>query len=241
METLEIYLNSKTARQNSETSNCYFDIPNIDIDSSEQVYIGVRNSTIPYSWYNVNSNNNIVNFMLNNISISVTLTEGNYNVNTLGVEFFNQTGITISYQKSTNKYLFSHLTSDFTIYKTSTALELFGLTEVINHHSFNKNIISDIGINLFTVRQIYVTSDNFILNNINASTHSNANILCSIQVTGNPNSITHYENTTAKHLIHHLNNISNLHIKLTDQDGNRLHLNGVHWSMTLQLYIIKKI
>jgi hypothetical protein len=65
------------------------------------------------------------------------------------------------------------------------------------------------------------------------------NILASVSVTGNPNSIIHYENTTSRHLIHHLNNVTNLQIKLLDQDGDSLNLNGVNWSITLELIIVK--
>jgi hypothetical protein len=41
-------------------------------------------------------------------------------------------------------------------------------------------------------------------------------------VTGNPNSILHYKNNTSIHKIHHLNNLSNLHIKLTDEIGRMI-------------------
>ena len=93
---------------------------------------------------------------------------------------------------------------------------------------------------MFVIRTIYVASDNFILSNINASTPNNASILASIPVIGNPNNIIHYENTTAKHKIHTLNNITNLHIKLIDQDGYLVEFNDVNWSMTLEITIIKK-
>jgi hypothetical protein len=128
---------------------------------------------------------------------------------------------------------------------TSNCFELLGFNENIEYNSTNiagtTHILNSVnGVNLFVVRQVYIASDNFILNNINASNPNDTNILASVSVTGNPNSIIHYENTTTRHLIHHLNNVTNLNIKLLDQDGDLLNLNGVNWSITLELIITKK-
>ena len=96
-------------------------------------------------------------------------------------------------------------------------------------------------INLFPIRQIYITSENFILNNVNHASSSNSNIITSINVIGNPYSIITYDNSSNNnHLIHNLNNINNLSIKITDQDGDLINFNGSHWSLTLSL-TIKKI
>jgi hypothetical protein len=96
-------------------------------------------------------------------------------------------------------------------------------------------------INLFPIRQIYITSKNFILNNINHATASNANIISSINVSGNPYSIiTYNDSSNNNHLIHNLNNINNLNITITDQDGDLINFNGSHFSLTLVL-TIKKI
>ena len=260
-ENLEIYLNSKSARlkQDNQSGNCFFTLPNIDIDENkEQVYVSVRNATIPFSWYNVNETNNKLNFTIDGTSYSITLTEGNYNVNTLAVEFKTEMdhihfqhghngNLTISYLPKKNKFYFFHSNHDFSFLSTSTCFELLGfedgktyLSTLLPSQQQKEELTSTIGVNLFVVRQIYITSDNFILNNINAATPTNANIIASVPVLGNPNSIINYENTSAKHLIHHLNNINNLHIRLEDQKGQLLLLNGVNWSITLELTIIKK-
>ena len=38
-------------------------------------------------------------------------------------------------------------------------------------------------------------------------------------------------------MIHHARNLTNLHIKLTDQDDDVIDLNGIHWSLTLEIDI----
>ena len=96
-------------------------------------------------------------------------------------------------------------------------------------------------INLFPIRMIYITSNNFILNNINHASSSNANIITSINVVGNPYSIiTYNDSSNNSHLIHNLNNINNLNIAITDQEGNLINFTGSNWSLTLTL-TIKKI
>ena len=260
-ENLEIYLNSKSARlkQDNQSGNCFFTLPNIDIDENkEQVYVSIRNATIPFSWYNVNETNNILNLTIDGSLYSITLKEGNYNVNSLAIEFKAEIDdiqfqhghdgdITITYLVKTNKFYFFHSHHDFSFLSTSTCFELLGfedgntyLSTPLPFQTQKEELTSTIGVNLFVVRQIYITSDNFILNNINVATPTNANIIASVPVLGNPNSVINYENTSARHLIHHLNNINNLHIRLEDQKGQLLLLNGVNWSITLELTIIKK-
>ena len=261
-ENLEIYLNSKTATQylDDNVADSIFTIPNIEIDIlKEDVYVAVRNAVIPYSWYVVNSTNNKLDMTIDGTLYSISIPLGNYNVNTLltqlkslidalQIQHSISGNFTITYLAKLNKFYFVHTTKSFSFRSTSTCLELLGfkdgqtfIASVVPNQQLKHELTSTIGINLFVVRAVYVNSNNFILQNINSSTPSNAGILASISVTGNPNSIIHYENTTSKHKIHTLNNINNLHIKLTDQDGDLLELNSINWSMTLELTIIPKI
>ena len=53
------------------------------------------------------------------------------------------------------------------------------------------------------------------------------------------NSILFYEDSS-KHLVYKLDNIVNLHIKLTDQDNNLLDMNDIHYTLTIEITIVKK-
>jgi hypothetical protein len=257
-DTIEIYLNSKSAnKQNNGTSDVLFHLPPIEVRKDEKAYVNVKQAVIPFSFYNVNETNNLLNFSIetshqsfNTYSISIPF--GNYNINQLisylNSQFLllpaNDKHFTITYSVQTNKLTLKHLHHNFQLLSSSTCFELLGFKE--NETQYGSlltgtiyNLTSVFGINLFVVRQIYIASNNFILNNINASNPNDSNILASVSVTGNPNSIIHYENTTSRHLIHHLNNVTNLQIKLLDQDGDSLNLNGVNWSITLELIIVK--
>ena len=78
-ETIEIYLNSKSAPNyvNNQISDCYFNLPSIEILQDEVAYINLKDAVIPYySFYNVNNTNNKLNFVLDNINCSITLING---------------------------------------------------------------------------------------------------------------------------------------------------------------------
>ena len=255
MDTVEIYLNSKSANKQNGTSNCVFHLPNIEVNKDEVAYINVKQAVIPFSWYNVNETNNVLDIRIANVRpYTINIPFGNYNINQLisylHSQFLlflaNDKDLIITYSNQTNKLLFTHHHHNFRLEYSSTCFELLGFGDNEDYFSTNisetnTHILDSVnGINLFVVRQIYIASDNFILNNINASNPNDTNILASVSVTGNPNSIIHYENTTTRHLIHHLNNVTNLNIKLLDQDSDLLNLNGVNWSITLELIITKK-
>lgn len=253
-DVIEIYLNSKTAnKQNDSTSSCTFNLPNIEVRQDEKAYVNVKQAVIPFSWYNVNETNNKLDMLIGGVNTySISIPFGNYNINQLisylssQILLFpsNDKALTIAYSIQTNKLTFTHIHHTLRLLATSTCFELLGFNEGTQYDATNTSgniyVLNSVnGINLFVVRQVYIASDNFILNNVNASNPNDSNILASVCVTGNPNSVIQYENTTTRHLIHHLNNITNLQIKLLDQDGDLLNLNGVNWSITLELIIVK--
>ena len=256
-DALEIYLNSKFADQYLfDVSDCIYNLPNIIIEKDEVAYITVKDSVIPNSFYNVNESNSLLVLKIDGTTYSINIEYGNYNVNTLKTEIMNQIdnmtphgheNITITYLPKTNKFYFFNSNHQFSILFSSTCFELLGfkngqsyIASPLPFQSHKHELTSTISINLFTIRNIYIESPNFILNNINSVNHNNNNLLCAIPIKGTPNSIIFYEDLT-KHLIHNLNNLTTLRIQLKDQDGELINFNGCHYSITLEITIIKKI
>jgi hypothetical protein len=243
-EKIQILLNSKRANKyiNNKTSDCVFYLPNIDIKKYKNIKISVNTAQIPYSFYNVNSTNDklVYNFISIGISNTIYLNHQNYNVNSLKTELLSHLGndFSITYSNSKNKFTFTHSTYDFEFEAFSNCFELLGFDDETDNSSSGRVLESTNSVNLFTIRNIYITSDNFILNNINSYTPKQSNILCSIPISSMMNSIISYSNIhNIDSEINHVNNLSHLHIKLTDQDGDIIELNKCHWSMTLILYI----
>ena len=241
-EIIEIYLNSKTADyyHNGSISDATYYLPNINLSKRERAFISVKDCVIPYSFYNVNSNNDRLDYELNSVDYSITLENGNYNVLTLKTYLLSllDSGFSIVYEEKTNKYTFGHTTYDFVFKSSSTCFEILGFKDGFNYTSPSLSLTSNIQINLFTIKNLYITSDNFILNNIDSNNHNKSNIICSVPVKGIPNSIIFYSDNT-KHLIHTVNNLTSLKMSITDENGNLIEFNNLNYSITLEITITK--
>jgi len=241
-ENIQIYLNSKRANKyiNSQTSDCLFHLPHINVRKTKKVSISVLHAQIPGSYYNINSTNNILAYRINNGSLqTVQIQPSNYNINTLiaHIESLLEVEFNITYSVSSNKLTITHSTYDFELDDSSTCFELLGFSN-IDHESVSRILISDNVVNLFTIRTLQICSDNFILNNIDSFNPNNSNILASIPITSSFNSIISYSNPHDVHSeINNTRNLTNLHMKITDQDSNVIELNNAHWSITLLLSI----
>ena len=107
-ETIEVYLNSKSTTNyiNNQISECYFNLPSIEILQDEVAYVSLKDAVIPYSFYNVNNTNNKLYYILNSINYSITLINGYYNVNTLKTHLLELFGLNWTSSSQTDtKYL----------------------------------------------------------------------------------------------------------------------------------------
>jgi hypothetical protein len=243
-QTICIFLNSQTANSyiNGSTSECMFVLPSLVIPKRSKMSISCQTASIPYSFYNCDDFNNKLSFIQNSITYNVVIPQGNYNVNTLITALKTLMGVNfnIIYNSLDNTYTFTNTLYEFSLLSSSSCFEMLGFKTGITITSVSKTLKSKLSINLFTIRNIYVSSNNFILNNVNNSTPNNSSILCSVPIQSSSGSIITYSNIfNVYNEVHNVSNLTLLHIKLTDQDGDILDLNGCHFSLTLQLDISK--
>ena len=237
-ESFQIYLNSTNA--DNINNNIYnFILPNLEIADGNYIYLSVQYANIPYSFYNINTTNNVLIYTLNLLNYTVTITPGNYNITQL-ITFLksNMSGFTISYNSITNKMNFSHSTYNFVFLSTSTCQEILGFKTNTNYTSTTLSIISINCISLIPIKCINIVS-NLLTYNINKANPNNQSILCCMPVTTQPNSIIEYKNNNNFRSNLFINQISNITIKLTDQNNNTLDLNGLDFFLTIQLDIEK--
>lgn len=241
-ETIQIFLNSKTANSYVDgfTSNCKFNLPVIIIPRGKKIFISVQSATIPYSFYNVDYFNNTLIYSVNGGSdITIEIPQGNYNTSTLRNYLLSvMTNFTITYSSLDNTFTFTHSTHNFEFQDNSTCMEILGFDENLPHSSTSRVLKSTNSINLFTIRNVYIQSNNFMLNNINNSTPNNCSILASIPLTTGMLSVINYNNlNNVRSSVSYgdIRNLGILNISLTDQDGDILDLNGCHFSLTLQI------
>jgi hypothetical protein len=163
---------------------------------------------------------------------------GNYNINQLLIALKALLpSFTISYNTLTNKITFIY-TSDFSLYASSTILGVIGFNENALISSSNNRLESIHCCNLVSVKCINVLS-NLTTYNINTQFSNNKSILCSIPVNSAPYSMIQYENNNNFRSNLFINNLSTLNIQLVDDsNGKLIDLNGLHYSMTIQIDII---
>ena len=239
-----LFLNSKTANSyiNSYTSECMFVLPALVIPKKSKVSVSVQTASIPYSFYNCDDFNSKLSYIENSITYNKFIPQGNYNVNTLivALKLLMGANFNIAYNNVDNSYTFTNTLYDFQLLASSTCFEMLGFKDNITYVSVSKSLKSVIAINLFTIRNIYISSNNFMLNNVNSTTPNNSSILCSVPIQSGSGSVISYSNIfNVYNEVHNVNNLTLLHIKLTDQDGAVLDLNGCHFSLTLQIDIYK--
>ena len=239
-ESIQIFLNSKTANKyiNGYTSSCIFNLPQFILPRVKNMYVSVQSATILYSFYNVDYFNDLFVYNVNGGGdINITIPQGNYNTTTLRTYLLSvMTGFSITYSTLNNTYTFTHSTYDFSFKKASTCMEILGFDENVTYSSVSKSMTSINSINLFTIRNIYIQSNNLLLNNINNATPNNCTILASVPLTTGQFSVVNYSNiNNVRSRIDNIRNFAQLNINLTDQDGDILDLNGCHFSITLQI------
>ena len=237
--TCNLYINSKEAlKQLNGTSDCIYDFTGLPIDDGE-IYVSVQTAQIPGTFYNIDDINNLLVYNVNGgANINLVIPQSNYNVNTLKTYLQSaMTGFTITINSASNKYTFTHATNIFSFKSTSTCFEYLGFPDAATYNSTGLSLTSIQPYNFFTIRNILVEISNLItVNKTSNAAETNASILCSIPVTTSQNSILSYCNIfNLSDRIYSVNNFANLHVRLLDQDGDLLDLNGGNYSITLQL------
>jgi hypothetical protein len=241
IESIQIHLNSQNATSyiGNSFSNCVFTIPTLEIPNQHQIYLSVKHANIPYSFYNIDSTNNDLEYTQNGITTLLYIEKGNYNANQLANYFTNNmTNFKCSYDSITNKFTFINSLYNFTFNPLSTCLSMLGFTTDTQYlTSVIKSLTSSNCVNLQT-KQCICVSSNFQTGNINFTDVLSRNILCSIPISTPPNSNIVYINTTNFRNNLFTNIINTICLKLIDQNNNIINLNGCHWSITLQIDVI---
>jgi len=248
IESIQIHLNSKYATSyNGSMSDCNFSLPIIEIPTQHSILLSVQHAVIPYSFYNINSNNNVITIQeIVDVNTAITNTlymaNGNYNAyqlaSYLGTLFPNNR-MTVTYDNIRNKFTFTNSTYNFKFLSAySSCQELLGLsTNDLYNTSILKTLTSYKLINLSPTRCICLAT-NLITGCINNNLQNEQNILCSIPVNTQPYSIIDYRNSNNFRVNLHSNNFNSITIRLVDDTGQLIDLNSQYFSLTLQLDII---
>ena len=234
-----------------DTSDYLFNLPSvIRCPYDEYMTLSVLNAEIPVSFYNVNSNNNVLRFKYESEDErTIQFTEGNYNINQLLshlndklVAFSFTNSIIINWSSLSNKLSLSG-TGDITLLPTSTCLQMLGFSDNIHKGS---TVVSDGMIDIRGLTSVYVNTD--LLDDTYHFNGSSNNFLhhtiCRIPVNaGSYGTITYQplEKTLCRVSRNVLGGAYRIYI--TDEKGKLINFNNMKWTITLKVdfHKIKKV
>ena len=246
-QSFQIFLSSiQSDRQGALNTDCTFNLPMIDIPDQHHIWLSVKSAVIPVSFYNVSNSTNSLTYSLSNDNVehTVFLTNGNYNVITLTTALnalLNALGFTVTYNKITNKMSFTHTTYNFFItYALTSCSALIG-NSIINQQSINRVLTSDYVCNLAPIRAFQIAVPHIKTGNISKNRALCQTVLCQIPITYQANGLVTYFNTTEFSSNLFVNYLHEIQIQILDQNSNLVNLNGVEWSVVLQMDILKYV
>jgi hypothetical protein len=250
-ETILINLNSANAIQNNGTflSDVYFNFKNIlkDMDNVLEIQVAVSNAQIPYSFYNINVYNNVLNIDYNGTPYILTLTRGNYNATNLITEITTQflnAGITVT-------ITISSITGTIQISVSSGTLQILSLGSTI-YKVLGLEIGTNYSItvatpftalyplNLLGTLRLRVCSYELITYNLDSTNMASLNCLATIPIESATFGVILYDNIT--NIKTRLNNpqLDGFDILILDDDNNPVNFNNQPWCLSLTITSTKE-
>ena len=231
-------ISSRNSENGTFKSSVRVNIPdlNFNLNSIHNVYISVLHCEVPNSFYIVNYTNN--QLVLN--GVTYTLTRGNYNANTMITQILSviPAGYGITYSSITNRYTFTHTTTNFTINASSpncTINNVIGLgTTDLTSTSLSLSIPNVV--NFLPLPRINFKSDIFKFGNYNQSDNS-SNMFLSLQNSAGQQGMINFQNQNSIKYLLEDKAITSFLINVTDDFNNLINFNNVDWYLTFQIDI----
>ena len=242
LESIQITLNSKYAQKyiNNSRSNCDFYFPVIEIPAQHHIYLSVQSAIIPYSFYNINASNNTLYYTVNGVDLTLTIDPGNYNTIQLASYMTKwMSGFVVTYANITNTFTFTNSIYNFSFDILSTCLSILGFSAKLPLYliSILKSLTSPFCVNMQTVQCINIRS-NYSTMNINSYDMKSNNTMVCFPLSGAPYSNIVFENKSNFRSNMYTNVLSYINIQITDQDTNIINLNGLDWTIVLQIDVV---
>lgn len=231
MSIVSQYLFINSADRINGTSND-FQIQLKDINNDfEDMSLTIQNLSIPFSFYPINSNNNVITI---GTTQTATITKGNYTANSFLNEFITDMpfGITGAYNTSTGKFSFGTTNASSWSITANSNQQYLGLSAGL-HSSTSGVITSDQLVNLSGPREIRILTDIPIYST--NTTDYNKDVLISVYPNTTFGSMINYTLHNFAHIKMACSNINIQRFSLVDENNQHIDLNKLDWSMTLLL------
>ena len=243
-----ISLNSKFATKlnGSLLSNVVFPFSGIlkNETNMKHVYVSVMNAQMAVSFNVINSTNNVLKVVSGStfLGYTLTLTNGNYNLNTLITEINSKFALvgfpsnpTITQNKSTGRLTFAFSSNNTILASQSTIRDVLGLG---TSDLTGSSITCPYPFNLLGIKLLNIASNALSVNSVNSATGSNSSILATIpndqpffnQISFvNQNDIQKFELT--------VDYVNSIDVQIYDENGYFIDFNNTNWTMTIIMTI----
>lgn len=221
----------------------------IILNRNRQYFMRVENVRLPTSFYNTNSNNNILKITEDPSGtaddVTVTIPEGNYNESELRTTIIallnaataNSNTYNITVDDVTGKFTF---TTDITEFRIES---ITGGSTINRQIGFLDNTYTSSSMSLTSVAHISLNSRRFLTldtglasNNLYNKDHLK-NIALHIPITEARSTVQFYNNHEGyKAKLENFHSIKHLRMRIVDADNNSVDFNGVDWSCEVVIY-----
>lgn len=250
IENRLINLNSSNAIKNNGdyNSDVYFNFVGLlkDKPDIELVELSLLYAQIPYSFYNINVYNHHLRVSIDGAPHhTLQFTRGNYNSTQLINEITNQfiahgyTDITITIDSITGCVTFTKPSGTIELlHRLSTCFKVLGLDPTVDYIGY-PSITAPYPLNLLGTLRLRIISNELFINTIDSTTSGNFGTISTIPINSGPYGLIDYNNYSNIKSILNLRDLNGFDIKILDDDNNLVNMNGIDWTLTLNITITK--
>lgn len=256
-----IFLQSSKATSKINDAHASFFLNQvITTPADTQFLIGLTSAEIPYSWYNIDIDNNkllietrttnpnINSSKLLTVEYPIELNPQNYNSSSITKEIqrqltAGQAPVIIDFDDDTNKFTFKHTDISDLVNNTVKIISTTMNNELgfPNQHlpTERSNSIESINVlNLSGTSSVYVNLLNISVDNLDSRGDYNG-VLAKLNVTSAPSEYLYYSQVEHQYYPITNRNIDMFEVSLTDDNGELLKLNGLDFSISLTIHYSK--
>ena len=262
-ETINVNLNSLNATLQPDNaniiylstylSNVSFKFPSLLKNEDNIIYssIQVLNAQIPVSYYQINYTNNSLRLTLvggTTLTTTLTITRGNYNVNTLMTEISAQYALlgagtlTCSFNKISGLLTMVLASATYNISFSvlpSTISKILGFASTTTYISTALSLTSPFPVSLLTIKKLKICSSALSTHSVDSNS-GQINLINTIPVNAPVYSIITYENKQSHAPILRSKTINLIDIQIFDENNQFVNFNNVDWTITFALTIFRK-
>ena len=232
----QLYLSSNHADylNNGKTSDAEWHLRSaLVVPNNIRILLSVVDCQIPHSIYTVNDSNCTLRYIVDEVQKQIVVSLGNLNATDVVREVNNtdQSDLVLSVDKATNKFRVTALGSPIEIVGS-----FFGLAKG-QHGSV---IVATDCFRFSGISSILVAS-NFLIDSIDSHALQVSNIIARIPISSPPGGMISYQNQNMFRQDLGSDSVSTIKLQLLDEDRNLLDLNGLHFSITMQLDFVANV